>query len=120
MAVTTKQKGIAVKIETRPTFAGYINTDFPESTKFRERDGIVGEEGKVVTELGNDQTQEVSAKLVQLSATAESPQLFDVLTEDGEGGRAWLVEEISRPREAGKKLLFDLKLKASEGVDLTE
>jgi len=118
MSLTTAQKGRAVEIESRPGFTQFINTDFPENDKFREQEQIVGEEGKAVTEIGVDSTQEVSAKLVVEDGTT-LPVKFDVLTETGTGGRKWLILEISRPRAAGKGLILDLKLKRSEGVDLS-
>lgn len=127
-ATSTRQKGVAVIIETRPQFTGYINTDFPEQQKAREQSAVEGEFGQNVTELFNDLTSEVSAKLVVSTGTVGTivaPQIGDVLAETaidvntGNALRKWLVMEVGRPRKAGKEMLFDLKLKISEGVSLT-
>lgn len=117
MALTSEQNGTAVTIETRPTFTGFINTDFPENNKFREQETIIGEEGKAVTEVGCDDTSEVTAKLALKSGTTP-PGLFDVLTETTPTTRKWLVLEVGRPRKAGMTTMYDLKLKRSEGVTL--
>ncbi|MDR1304259.1 MAG: hypothetical protein LBK76_03450 [Verrucomicrobiales bacterium] len=113
------QKGIKVEIETRPTFTGYINLAFGEEDKFRVEDELEDESGVICTVTGNDSTQEVSqAQLVVKQGTA-LPQKFDVLTESGASGRKWLIRTIGRPREAGKKVLVNLKLWRNEGNSLT-
>lgn len=111
------QNGTAVTMETRPSFTGFLNIDFPEKTEHANRESIPGESGNIVTETGTDLTTTVSGTLVLKSGTT-APAPFDVLTTGESPSRKFLVLSVSRPRQAGKAVRFSVDLKLSESVTL--
>lgn len=107
-------EGIAVVIESRPTFSGFLNPTSKGTDKFRLIEEIENELGVNQLRVMNDLENELDATLVVRSGTS-FPTPGAVLTASP-GSVKWQILEVARPFTAGTSQKAEVKLKKSEGI----
>lgn len=116
MPTGVQQTGAAVKYGINQTFTGYVVQSLNRSKNPSILKEIRNEQGQTVTVIHAGFDEEIQASLIVLSGTAE-PDIGDVFIDDAL--KEYLLNAITVRESTEEAVVYDVTLKAYEGLDLT-